>query len=181
MVSMVRGLLDVAKLQSDTPAIELGDVVVSEVIRESMEPLKMNANAKHIGLELATPSAEPVVRADRLRVSQIFNNLLSNAVKFTSEGGKVSVIVEPHGDGVRVKVQDTGLGIAQSDLPRVFDKFYQASTKSTAGEAGAGLGLAIVRELVLLHQGRIDVDSAVNRGTTFSVYLPGRPEPVPAQ
>lgn len=174
MVFMVRGLLDVAKLQSDAPALEFGDVVVSDVIRESMEPLKMNANAKHIQLQLVSPEMEPVIRADRLRVSQIFNNLLSNAVKFTSEGGKVSVTIEQHGDGVRVKVQDTGLGISQNDLPHVFDKFYQASTKSTAGEAGAGLGLAIVRELVLLHHGRIDVDSALNRGTTFIVFLPGR-------
>jgi two-component system sensor histidine kinase ResE len=73
-------------------------------------------------------------------------------------------------------VQDTGLGIPQSDLPHVFDKYYQASTKATGGEPGTGLGLAIVRELVLLHGGRIDVESAMNRGTTFTVYLPSRPD-----
>jgi signal transduction histidine kinase len=177
MVSMVRGLLDVAKLQSNAAALEFGDVIVSEVIRESMEPLRMNANAKHIRLELVTAPDEPVIRADRLRVSQIFNNLLSNAVKFTSDGGEVTVTVAKHGKGVRAKVLDTGLGIPQTDLPHVFDKFYQASTKSTAGETGTGLGLAIVRELVLRHGGRIEVDSAVNRGTTFTLFLPAEPPP----
>ncbi len=175
MVSMVRGLLDVAKLQSDTVPLEFADLVVSEVIRESMEPLAINANAKNIRLELHSAPSEPIIRADRLRVSQIFNNLLSNAVKFTSSGGEVHVTVEPQSDGVRVKVQDTGLGIPKDDLPHVFDKYYQASTKSTAGEAGTGLGLAIVRELVLLHGGRIDVDSTLSRGTTFTVYLPATP------
>jgi signal transduction histidine kinase len=174
MVSMVRGLLDVAKLQSDQPVLELTELLVSEVIHESIEPLKINANAKHIRLELHAPPSEPVVQADRLRLAQIFNNLLSNAVKFTSPGGRVAVTVEPQTDGVRVKVQDTGLGIPQSDLPHVFDKYYQAGTKPTAGEPGTGLGLAIVRELVLRHGGRISVESVLNRGTTFTVDLPAK-------
>ena len=172
MVSMVRGLLDVAKLQSDQPVLELTELLVSEVIHESIQPLKINANAKHIRLELHTPPSEPVVQADRLRLAQIFNNLLSNAVKFTSPGGRVAVTVEPQSDGVRVKVQDTGLGIPQSDLAHVFDKYYQAGAKPTAGEPGTGLGLAIVRELVLRHGGRISVESVLNRGTTFTVDLP---------
>jgi signal transduction histidine kinase len=172
MVSMVRGLLDVAKLESVEIQLEREEVLVSEVIQQSMEPLAINANAKHITLELHGSPAEPVLQADRLRLSQIFNNLLSNAVKFTAPRGKVTVTIEPSAAGVRVSVQDTGLGIPTSDLPHVFDKYYQASTKATAGEKGTGLGLAIVRELVLLHQGHIDVTSEVNQGTTFTVYLP---------
>jgi signal transduction histidine kinase len=172
MVSMVRGLLDVAKLESAEIQLEREEVLVSDVIQQSMEPLAINANAKHITLELHRSPAEPVLQADRLRLSQIFNNLLSNAVKFTAPRGKVTVTIEPSAGGVRVSVQDTGLGIPKSDLPHVFDKYYQASTKATAGEKGTGLGLAIVRELVLLHKGQIDVTSEVNQGTTFTVYLP---------
>lgn len=172
MVSMVRGLLDVAKLQSDEVELEREEMLVSDVLRQSMEPLAINANAKQIALKLHVAPEEPVLHADRLRLSQIFNNLLSNAVKFTAPGGCVTVTVARVSERVRVAVADTGLGISKDDLPHVFDKYYQASTKATAGESGTGLGLAIVRELVLVHGGQIDVSSEVNRGTTFTVYLP---------
>ena len=176
MVAMVRSMLDIAKLQSDDFALELSDVRVSDVIRESLEPLAINANAKDISLELNPSPSEPMVRADRLRLSQIFNNLLSNAVKFTPSGGQVSVRVEPEGETVRVIVKDTGVGIPSHDLPHVFDKYFQAGTKSTAGEPGTGLGLAIVRDMVRLHAGRIDVESTVGQGTTFTVCLPAEPD-----
>jgi signal transduction histidine kinase len=172
MVSMVRGLLDATKLQSEVVELELEEVLVSDVIRLSIEPLVINANAKHITLQFHSALNEPVLHADRLRLSQIFNNLLSNAVKFTSAGGQVDVILEAFANGVRVSVSDTGLGIPKNDLPHIFDKYYQASSKATGGEPGTGLGLAIVRESVLLHGGRIDVTSETNRGTTFTVYLP---------
>lgn len=175
MVSMVRGLLDASKLNSEEMQLERENLLVSEVIRQSIEPLMINANAKHIAMELTVRENEPVLFADRLRLSQIFNNLLSNAVKFTSPGGRVAVSVEPVNDGIKAVVSDTGLGIPLNELPHVFDKYYQASTKATDGEKGTGLGLAIVRELVLLHEGRVDVASEVNRGTTFTVYLPRTP------
>ena len=172
MVAMVRGLLDVTKLQAEETTLERSELLVSDIIRQSIEPLTINANAKHITLRLEVAPDEPELHADPLRIAQIFNNLLSNAVKFTSPGGSVTVTVEPEGDGVTVAVRDTGLGIPKSELAHVFDKFYQASTKATAGESGAGLGLAIVREAVRLHGGRIEVASEVDRGTTFVVHLP---------
>ena len=172
MVAMVRGLLDVSKLQAEETELERDNLHVSDVIRESIAPLKINSDAKGITLELHVAPDEPFVFADPLRVAQIFNNLLSNAVKFTSAGGSVTVTVSGHRDGVHVTVQDTGLGIARGELPHIFEKFHQASTKATAGEPGAGLGLAIVRELVLLHDGRVDVTSELGRGTTFTVCLP---------
>jgi signal transduction histidine kinase len=172
MVSMVRGLLDISKLQADKVELELEDMRLSEVIRHTMQPLVINANAKHIELNFHPPIGEPVMRADRLRVSQIFSNLLTNAVKFTAPGGAVDVIIEPNNDVMNVQVRDTGLGIPKEELPHVFDKYRQTATKATAGETGTGLGLAIVREMVLLHGGRISVSSELNRGTVFSVCLP---------
>lgn len=172
MVSMVRGLLDISKLQADKLELELEDVRASDVIRQSLEPLAINAKAKHITLQLHVGAGEPMLRADRLRLSQIFSNLLSNAVKFTSEGGAVDVTVEPEGDGVRVEVRDTGLGIPNDEVSHIFDKYRQTRTKATGGEGGTGLGLAIVRELVLLHAGQITVASEVNRGSVFTVLLP---------
>ena len=175
MVSMVRGLLDISKLQAETVELELEDMRLSEVIRHTMQPLVINANAKHIELKFHPPIREPVVRADRLRVSQIFSNLLTNAVKFTAPGGSVDVTIEPRKDVVTVHVRDTGLGIPKDEMPHIFDKYRQTTTKATAGENGAGLGLAIVREMVLLHGGQISVSSEVNRGSVFSVCLPINP------
>lgn len=177
MVSMVKGLLDVAKLESDEPELECEELFASEVLQHSIEPLSINADAKNIKLELEVKGQEPVLVADRLRLSQIFNNLLSNAVKFTAPGGRVFVTVENLRNSVRVSVTDTGLGIPENDLPHIFDKYYQASSRPTAGETGTGLGLAIVRELVLLHEGQIAVNSEVNRGTTFVVTLPAKRQP----
>jgi signal transduction histidine kinase len=175
MVSMVRGLLDVAKIEAnEDEQLEREDVLISDIIKHSIEPLKINADAKHIALKLDVVPNEPFIYGDRLRLSQIFNNLLSNAVKFTPHGGSVSVNVEPVSDEVRVTVKDTGLGIPPADLPHIFDKYYQASTKATDGEKGTGLGLAIVREMVSKHGGRIDVASELGRGTTFRVLFPGK-------
>ncbi|HEX7516788.1 MAG TPA: HAMP domain-containing sensor histidine kinase [Chthoniobacterales bacterium] len=176
MVSMVRGLLDISKLQADNIELELEDVLASEVIRQSMEPLAINANAKHITMQLHVAPGEPMLRADRLRLSQIFSNLLTNAVKFTPNGGAVDVMVEPTAEGVQVDVRDTGLGIRKDEIAQIFEKYRQTTTKATAGEGGTGLGLAIVRELVLLHAGQITVASEVNRGSVFTVRLPANLE-----
>lgn len=176
MVSMVRGSLDISKLQAEELELELEDVLASEVIRQSMEPLAINANAKRITLQLQVAPGEPMLRADRLRLSQIFSNLLSNAVKFTSNGGAVDVTLEPSGKGIEVNVRDTGLGISQEELPHIFDKYRQTTTKATSGESGTGLGLAIVRELVLLHAGQITVTSELNHGSVFTILLPLDPD-----
>jgi signal transduction histidine kinase len=175
MVSMVRGLLDISKLHAEKVELELEDFRLSELIRHVMQPLVINANAKNIAFNFHPPTQEPLLRADRLRVSQIFSNLLTNAIKFTSPGGAVDVEIEPEKDTIKARVRDTGLGIPKDELPYIFDKYRQTATKSTAGENGAGLGLAIVRELALLHGGRITVSSEVNRGSVFSVCLPLEP------
>jgi signal transduction histidine kinase len=175
MVSMVRGLLDISKLQAEQVELELEEFRLSELIRHVMQPLVINANAKHIAFNFHPPAREPLLCADRLRVSQIFSNLLTNAIKFTSAGGAVDVEVEPGKDMIAARVRDTGLGISKDELPHIFDKYRQTATKPTAGETGAGLGLAIVREMVLLHGGRISVSSEINRGSVFSVCLPLKP------
>jgi signal transduction histidine kinase len=175
MVSMVRGLLDISKLQAEKVELELEEFRLSELIRHVMQPLVINANAKHIDFTFHPPLREPLLCADRLRVSQIFSNLLTNAIKFTSSGGAVEVEIEPGKDMIKARVRDTGLGIPKNELPHIFEKYRQTATKSTAGEQGAGLGLAIVREMVLLHGGKISVSSEVNRGSVFSVSLPLKP------
>jgi signal transduction histidine kinase len=188
MVSMVRSLLDAAQLlpteesRLEYSALHLSEVRMSELVRRSMEPLTLDAKARQIDFQLNAAPDEPVIRADAFRVTQIFNNLLSNAVKFTQTGGSIVVEIEPAYAGVRVRVKNSGPGIAEEDLAHVFDKYYQGgSTSATGGKAGVGLGLAIARQMVLLHDGHIDVASEPGEGPTFTVYLPVNMPPPAAE
>jgi signal transduction histidine kinase len=114
-----------------------------------------------------------MISADVGRFAQIVTNLVANGVKFTQPGGAVWVNVEPDGDKVKISVRDTGIGIAPEFLPFVFDRFRQADASPTRSHSGLGMGLAIVRDLVLLHGGRIDAHSGgLNQGSLFVVSLP---------
>ncbi len=173
MLAMVRSLLDSTKVQQpEETRLEYLDLRISDVVRDSMEPLLINANAKRIEFQLDVAPEEPLIHADQLRVAQIFNNLLSNAVKFTPPGGRITVRIEPAFAGVRVEVEDSGIGISEKDLPHIFEKYYQGSLPATSGEPGAGLGLSIAREMAVLHNGYIEAASEEGKGTTFTVYLP---------
>lgn len=123
-----------------------------------------------IALEVA---AEPVVvSGDPGRLEQIVSNLLSNALRYTDRGGEVAVSVGRAGGEAYVEVKDTGIGIAAEDLRHVFTRFWRSDRSRSRATGGSGIGLAIVRELVRAHDGRIDVDSAPGRGSTFRVVLP---------
>ena len=112
----------------------------------------------------------PPVRVDRERVAHVFDNLIGNALAHTGRGGSITLSAEADGDSVRFAVADTGEGIAAEHLPRLFEKFYRVPGSRSAG--GAGLGLAIAREIVAAHGGQIDVASRPGEGTTFTFRLP---------
>ncbi|MBV9956921.1 MAG: ATP-binding protein [Acidobacteria bacterium] len=172
LIELVNDLLDASKLESgtmrlDMAAIDLGGVVGE--LRETMEPL---AKEKGLTLEEKLPQDLPPVEADRAKLRRILVNLLSNAVKFTNRGGHVSINAEQQNGRVLISVSDTGVGIAQEDVDRLFDKYEQARSRATRGEKGTGLGLYITRQLVELHGSRIEVKSELGRGSTFAFSLP---------
>jgi signal transduction histidine kinase len=138
--------------------------------------------ARKKGLKVACePGTLPRVSADRDKVRQCLVNLCSNAVKFTPSGGTISVSAEAQDDDrVAIHVTDTGIGIAEEHLAKVFDVFYQVDGSSTREYGGAGLGLAIVKSFVEAHGGEVGVRSVLGTGTTFTVVLPVRPSLVPA-
>jgi signal transduction histidine kinase len=118
------------------------------------------------------PQIESVV-LDPLRFKQIVYNLLSNALKFTGEGGSIGIEIAPHGPHeIEVKVEDTGIGIAPEDLPRLFREFEQLEAGPGRTYQGSGLGLSLTKKLVEMQQGSIRVRSVVGRGSTFTVVLP---------
>jgi signal transduction histidine kinase len=133
-----------------------------------------DALAETAGLELSTdlPDEELYITADKEKVRVILGNLLSNAVRFTPAGGRVRVALCCRGKDVEMAVIDTGVGIPQEDLERIFDRFYQVEDHMTRRQGGMGLGLAIVKGLVDLHEGRVWAESVRGRGSRFVVVLP---------
>src|SRR5207244_11530944 len=124
-------------------------------------------------VEMDVECRDCIVRGDASRLQQIFWNLFSNGVKCTPESGRIRVQVREQDFGVKVSVIDSGVGITPEFLPYIFDRFSQADGSTTRAHGGLGLGLAIVRHLVELHHGRVEVESeGEDRGATFTVKLP---------
>jgi signal transduction histidine kinase len=111
---------------------------------------------------------------DEDRINEVLGNLLSNAFKFTPRGGTVNIEVTFAGEDVTIAVRDTGVGIEPEQLPRIFDKFFQADNQAQAATKGTGLGLAIAREIVEAHGGTMSAESELGKGSTFTVKLPAR-------
>jgi signal transduction histidine kinase len=131
------------------------------------------AGAKHKSIRVDFVFPEPfVVIADKAKITQVFVNLIGNAIKFTDRGGMITVEAGEQGDRWCFSMKDSGRGIAKQDIPRLFDKFYQAEDHMTRTRGGTGLGLAIVKKIVDLHNGSINVESEPGRGSKFTVCIP---------
>src|SRR5437588_3821794 len=170
---LIDDLLDVSRIISGKIAIEPRAVELATVIEAAIDSVRPAFEAKEIQFEMDVESRDCIVLGDANRLQQIFWNLFSNAVKFTPQSGRIRVRVREHDFGVKVSVIDTGVGITPEFLPYIFDRFSQADGSTTRAHGGLGLGLAIVRHLVELHHGRVEVESeGEDRGTTFTVTLP---------
>ncbi len=178
LLALINDLLDVSKLQAGALQLSLQPVALQDVVVRSVAETRAIAATKRIALETTPLEPElPLVMADEQRLQQILVNLIANAVKFTPERG--TIVVEAWsehveaGSHVALAVKDTGMGIAPYDLPRIWERFYQADSSSTREYGGAGLGLSIVKRLVELHGGSVEVTSpGLGQGSTFTVRLP---------
>jgi signal transduction histidine kinase/DNA-binding response OmpR family regulator len=169
---LIDDLLDVSRIVTGKLQIEFSTVNLPSVIEAAVESVRPALGAKEIKLETFVESGFRV-QGDANRLQQIFWNLFTNAIKFTPKGGHVTVTTEHGGSEVRVKIKDNGIGIGPEFLPYIFDRFRQADGSTTRAQGGLGLGLAIVRHLVELHHGRIEVNSnGMKLGSTFIVSLP---------
>ncbi|MEL6141994.1 MAG: ATP-binding protein, partial [Bacteroidota bacterium] len=176
LLRLINKLLGLSRLEAGQlqPHWMHGDIVsYCQYLTESFHSL---ATDKNIGLTFYAEENDLFTSYDENKLQHIINNLLSNAIKFTEEGGKVilhlSRAVKKGKPYFKIKVQDTGIGIAPNDLPHVFDRFYQTDASHTRPGEGTGIGLAYVRELVRLLEGEILVNSQLDKGTTFQVWLP---------
>mgnify|MGYP000325746368 CR=1 FL=1 len=167
---MVIELTDLARIQAGRLSMKTAAIDMGQIAATVARKLEVVAKNKNIALEVDTPRM-PEIAGDGDRLVQVLNNLIDNAIKYTPNGGRVFVKTQVNRNGVEVIVADSGPGIPQSDLPRIFERFYQVD-KARGPSRGTGLGLAITREIVQSHGGRIDVQSAAGKGTMFTVWFP---------
>jgi signal transduction histidine kinase/DNA-binding response OmpR family regulator len=170
---LIDDLLDVSRIITGKLQIEPRHVDLCSVIESAIDAVRPSFEAKDILFETAMQANECLVSGDDNRLQQIFWNLFSNAVKFTPEGGRVRVEVKGKKQRVRVAVSDSGIGISPEFLPYIFDRFRQADGSTTRVHGGLGLGLSIVKHLVQLHGGAVEVQSqGEGKGSTFIITLP---------
>jgi len=168
---LVDQLLTLARADAGKEKLSLKAVNLNELISELSSDIEILCRDK--GLEFRLNQVEDlVVNGDDVKLRQLFLNLLDNAIRYTPSCGSISVSVYREGRMVVVSISDTGVGISEEDLPRIFDRFYRVDKVRSPSEGGSGLGLAICKQIAEAHGGKIEVQSEVGRGSTFSVFLP---------
>jgi NtrC-family two-component system sensor histidine kinase KinB len=166
---IIEDLLDMGRLESGGVKLDLRPESPEKLVTDAVNPLESSFHDKGVHLEIDVPADAPMVLADAQRIEHVFTNLLTNALKFTNPGGRVRVFIEPEETVVRFVVEDTGIGIPQEHLGRVFERFFRVPRNQPPG---AGLGLAIAKEIVEVHGGSMAVRSTEGEGSRFSFALP---------
>jgi PAS domain S-box-containing protein len=171
LMRLVEDLLLTAQAEAGSLQLAVTEVDLGELAAESVRGCAPAASARSIEL-VAVADGAPTVLGDPTRLGQALDNLVSNALKFTPAGGRVEVRAFAHGEGARIEVADSGVGIPADEQAHLFGRFYRTERAHRNAVAGAGLGLSITKALVEAHGGRISFDSTEGRGTTFRVDLP---------
>jgi signal transduction histidine kinase len=171
MRRMIVDLLDLTRIESGKRERGFGTLSLPELMKDAAEGVTPAAKARFITIALEAPDGL-CMEGDRSEIEMILNNLLSNAVKYNREGGSVSLSACREGDSVLIRCADTGIGMKPKDVARLFGEFVRIKDARTKGVEGSGLGLSILKKLVDLYGGRVDVHSAPDVGTAFEVRLP---------
>ena len=170
MRKMVTDLLDFTRIESGNKVREFVDLDLVEIARQSVETMSSSASARGIKIELVAPETARMT-ADRGEIEIIFNNLVSNAVKYNRDGGRIIITITQIPGGFRISVADTGIGMTEEEVGKLFGEFVRIKNVKTKNILGTGLGLSIVKKLALLYGGDVTVESHVDVGSTFNVIL----------
>jgi len=172
LYGLVNQLLDLSKLEAGKMKLEASDQNIMPLLKGLVLSFTSLAERKKITLMFNTIEEKLNLYLDKDKIEKIVNNLLSNAFKFTPEGGTIDITVEKLINDAEIRITDNGVGISKERMGKLFDRFYQVDGSHTRESEGTGIGLALTKELVELHKGKIKVDSNEGEGTTFTVLLP---------
>ncbi|ASS73918.1 hypothetical protein CIG75_02280 [Tumebacillus algifaecis] len=169
---LVNDLLELSKIESGHTVFRFEPIDLVQLVKRTVERYRHETEAQGLTLELDVPAERLTVEADADRVAQVLINLLGNAIAYTPTGGKVRVSVTEREQDVVLKVSDTGIGIPEEDISRLFERFYRVDKARARRSGGTGLGLAIVKHILESHHGHVDVRSEVGKGSEFTITLP---------
>ena len=172
LIKLVDNILNFSRMETGHLKVERTSCNLNRMIEEAHATLQAKFLAGSINTELRLPRHPCRIDADRELITQLFQNLMSNAAKFTPAGGKVTVTLEEEASAARIVVQDTGKGIPEDQLEKIFERFYQVDASNTREHGGSGLGLAICKNIVDWHDGKIWVENVKDSGAKFVVLLP---------
>ncbi len=169
---LVDDLLTLAQFESGNPHLQLSQVRLTELFAAIVRDWARKFSEKKLRVQVGTPSNLPSIRADETRLQEVLYNLLDNALKYPEPGGAIHLQAEKRADEVVISVGDTGVGIPEADLPRIFERFYRTDKARSRALGGTGLGLAIVKHIAQMHGGRVEAESVLQKGTTIRVFVP---------
>jgi heavy metal sensor kinase len=170
MSKIVGKLLAMARLSSDKLELKYEDIDLIEIIRKGVKVLTPFADRKDISINISV-SEHPIIHGDRAAILELFVNILDNAIKYNISKGKIDISIKKEESFIVTEIRDTGIGIDEKDLEQVFDRFFRVDKSRSKTTGGVGLGLSICEEIVKLHGGRIEIESAIGIGTTVCIYL----------
>lgn len=179
--SLIDDLFELAKLDAHERVVHSEQFSVSELVQDIIQKFELLAKERNIHIVTNIGEHMPFAYADIGMIERVLENLIDNALRYTPEEGSVSIVLTDHdSDGITVEIRDTGSGIPEDELPRIFDRFYQADRSRKGKSSHLGLGLAVAKKILELHGSSIEVQSTPHSGTTFTFRLPvyrdGRPE-----
>ncbi|MDD5004902.1 MAG: ATP-binding protein [Candidatus Omnitrophica bacterium] len=172
LANLINDLLDLSKIESGKMKMSLVSLDTVSVIKRAVTVIENQARAKSIALKINLAQGLPKIKADETRFSQVMINLLDNAIKYSSEGGSATISAKVVGDALQIDISDTGIGISEKDIPRIFERFYRVDKARSRELGGTGLGLSIVKHIVSAHGGQVWVKSELGLGSTFSFTIP---------
>lgn len=172
LINLVEELLELSRIESGELPLDIQPTDVRALLQETLELARPEAARRRVELKLEVAPDLEVVELDARHIDRAVYNLVQNAIKFTPQAGSVTVSARLVDDSLEVTVRDTGVGIASSDLPRVFERFYKVDQSRASG--GTGLGLALVKHAVEAHGGHVSAESRIGEGSTFRIVIPVR-------
>ncbi len=166
-------LLKLSRIEAGRLELEIRPIRVQALVNGCVETARFNAGTRGLQIQVDLPEDIPAVLGDGAQLGEVLQNLLDNAVQYTPSGGQITVKARANGHNIVFTVSDTGIGIPESDLERIFERFYRVDAARSREAGGTGLGLAIARHIVEAHGGRIWVEGAIGQGSRFSFIVPG--------
>jgi len=176
-LGLIEDLLDLTRIESGEYKLNKQAFVPDALIAKAVENFRPEYEAKEIKVKVEADMEMPTVHWDFHKMLQVFQNLLDNALKFTPAGGEIRLSAKPKSEFIELRVEDNGIGIPKDRLDQIFERFYQVDSSSTRRYGGSGLGLSIVREIIVAHHGKVFVESDEGKGTCFLILMPvGEPD-----